>query len=827
MFCTNNFRKITLFFFFIFFSLVFVKNAQARITYYCKPPYIYSPTPFDSALDLSWVQPGYTTDSGSESLICRVHSYQINWVKYGMLVNFTPLPECPINSPVADCGSTTVQINNPTEFSCDVDAVTGNDLVAAQRHTLITGLQNGQQYAVFVSYTGTNTPPCEQSNTFYSRVDQTIGFCGDGIAETVNNEECDTPDLGSYKGISNTSNSCSVVRAFDIGGTLSCNPPGTSNGCTFNTSQCIACNNIQTPAMSNNINNLNLVAADANFSCLVQADHQGPGVLCQVLNSSDNPISTCNFVSWQGNTAKFNCTAPSAPSDVNTLYYLRATYPVFNNNQSTGIISRSACARSYPAGLVLNVISPDNTPPTVTVTEGYGLYTNENPQQELTISTSCDDSGGSGCVTSTIKLKRFDTKPTSCPTNYHDYDLTSPNIPALSKTAWFCGSAKDKLENTGFSQVIEIRPGCRDQCQALHDRSCGDPQYIGGEPYDHTRDCRNTDQDSCLEWANETLCGKYLCQEGYCNRATYLINNSGRVLRTDNSTGIDGINVIFEKGNTSGGYTTYNEGIYTIHDFDVSGHDITGAVSVASTPGWTVDKTVCYSHPSDCTESATVTGFNGSHSCPMDIYYDIRGSSNNCGRNYGNFSLSPTDTTPPTITTSISPAGAISTTQQVTIQADATDNISVLNTEIYIDGGLAKRCSGSMINPTPNPDPCLTPAALYSPGNHSYYAIAYDNANNQKVSSTLTFTVTAPSSSSTPSPTPTSPPPPPPPPPGPTSSCGSGIAKAEGLVTTPALPSGSNFNTSGACIIDPKAAFAPFKIPSFDELKSIYYDQKK
>lgn len=61
-----------------------------------------------------------------------------------------------------------------------------------------------------------------------------------------------------------------------------------------------------------------------------------------------------------------------------------------------------------------------------------------------------------------------------------------------------------------------------------------------------------------------------------------------------------------------------------------------------------------------------------------------------------------------------------------------------------------------------------------------------------------------------------------------TTSCGTYSAnpRAEGLVTTPVLPT-TKFGTSGGCIIDPKSAFIPFKIPTYDDLKSIYYDQSK
>ncbi len=50
----------------------------------------------------------------------------------------------------------------------------------------------------------------------------------------------------------------------------------------------------------------------------------------------------------------------------------------------------------------------------------------------------------------------------------------------------------------------------------------------------------------------------------------------------------------------------------------------------------------------------------------------------------------------------------------------------------------------------------------------------------------------------------------------------------EGLISSPQISAGSKLGTtSGACITDPKAAFAPYKIPSFDDLRSLYYDQAK
>ena len=61
-----------------------------------------------------------------------------------------------------------------------------------------------------------------------------------------------------------------------------------------------------------------------------------------------------------------------------------------------------------------------------------------------------------------------------------------------------------------------------------------------------------------------------------------------------------------------------------------------------------------------------------------------------------------------------------------------------------------------------------------------------------------------------------------------TTNCTTTVPRAEGLVTSPQQNATTKFGTtSGACVTDPKAGFAPFKVPTYDDLKSIYYDQSK
>lgn len=60
-----------------------------------------------------------------------------------------------------------------------------------------------------------------------------------------------------------------------------------------------------------------------------------------------------------------------------------------------------------------------------------------------------------------------------------------------------------------------------------------------------------------------------------------------------------------------------------------------------------------------------------------------------------------------------------------------------------------------------------------------------------------------------------------------TGSCSSGTpARASGLVTTKDL-SGKFTTSTGTCIVDEKTTFVPFKIPTYDDLKSTFFDQSK
>jgi hypothetical protein len=62
---------------------------------------------------------------------------------------------------------------------------------------------------------------------------------------------------------------------------------------------------------------------------------------------------------------------------------------------------------------------------------------------------------GSGCNSSTYKLKIYSSNPGSCPSDYAQYDKTSPQI--ISSYSWVCAAAKDKRGYLGTSIPAEFK----------------------------------------------------------------------------------------------------------------------------------------------------------------------------------------------------------------------------------------------------------------------------------------------------------------------------------------------------------------------------------
>ncbi|MBZ9571769.1 hypothetical protein KJA15_00285 [Patescibacteria group bacterium] len=92
----------------------------------------------------------------------------------------------------------------------------------------------------------------------------------------------------------------------------------------------------------------------------------------------------------------------------------------------------------------------DKTPPyTVSVTGAPGTWQNFDAQADI----YCEDAL-SDCDPTTYRLEIYSTDPVTCPTNYADYTLASPQT--VSSHSWVCGAAMDNATNTGFSSPVEF-----------------------------------------------------------------------------------------------------------------------------------------------------------------------------------------------------------------------------------------------------------------------------------------------------------------------------------------------------------------------------------
>lgn len=685
-----------------------------------------------------------------------------------------------------------------------------------------------RQYAFNVNITGTNqgcSVPGATRNIVCAAT-----FCGDNLKGYT--EACDGTDFGTVPGVS-----LCVNNGPYESGNLTC-----TASCTKSYSSCTSCNSIPAITMSNQINDKPIVATGSSFKCFVEASHQGPGVTCEVIDATTtdprvDPLSYCNFNSWSGNKAEFTCTAPGTPTGlVSPRYALRARYPIGRTPPlSTGLFTgqiHQCLEGGSPFGgpsavkkLPLNVILPDNTPPQVKVIES-----SDNPDallndfKNVKVKVYCYD-GGSGCDSLTLKLKRFTQDPVSCPNDYSLYDLPAPQ-PTDPQTVWYCAAAKDNMNNIGFSAPRSIRPGCRDQCQRYNDRECIDPTSCeGGRTCYFAASCGNRDTDACLEWNKESqICGtSNPCSLGYCGGG---YTGYGYVRGDGNP--LAGVHVSFRSIYEGGGADSQSNGQFVFRATVRSGVNIS---TPATPPGWKPTNNVCQYWdlgPGDPEESLNFTpsAFASSHcllqdksaSCQLELPFSFYYNDRYC-RRYPilGFDFTKTDFNPPSITLSITPFNrVIHTKEKVTFTASASDDTGIKNIEIYVDGALVKRCniSPDITSPKKSGDCTLPAGGPYSVGDHYYYAIVKDTAENTHFDfETFKVEVLA------------------------IADCiDLDNPRAEGIVSTPDLtksnPSsrfGTNVDGKGVCVVNDldRIPFVSFKIPNYEYLKSRHYTQAK
>jgi len=130
----------------------------------------------------------------------------------------------------------------------------------------------------------------------------------------------------------------------------------------------------------------------------------------------------------------FSTTAPIPVSDTNYVWLLETQDNTGNTQTNTDAST-----------------TVDVTAPTVNIAGVPETWSNS----ASTATVTCNDGTGSGCDSSTYKLKTYSSDPGTCPTTYMDYSLSSPQL--ISSHLWICAAAKDGVNNEGFSSPIEFK----------------------------------------------------------------------------------------------------------------------------------------------------------------------------------------------------------------------------------------------------------------------------------------------------------------------------------------------------------------------------------
>ncbi len=95
----------------------------------------------------------------------------------------------------------------------------------------------------------------------------------------------------------------------------------------------------------------------------------------------------------------------------------------------------------------------DSTDPTVSVISDPANATTTWQNTNARAKVSCSDSG-TGCDSSTYRLKIYTSQQTSCPTSWNTYD-TADNS-QITSHSWVCGRAADNANNRAYSSPAEI-----------------------------------------------------------------------------------------------------------------------------------------------------------------------------------------------------------------------------------------------------------------------------------------------------------------------------------------------------------------------------------
>ena len=153
-------------------------------------------------------------------------------------------------------------------------------------------------------------------------------------------------------------------------------------------------------------------------------------------------------------TAPLSCSSLSLPCDQTGCYSGWCGFIMPNQcclgtpTACTSITNQADCKGtcSWTLGKCYGGVCDTQAPTKVSVVGTAAL-----DKKNLTVSVNCSDTD---CNANSYKLKIYAENPATCPTNYDDYNETSPKN--VIGPAWACGAAKDNAGNARFSSVYEV-----------------------------------------------------------------------------------------------------------------------------------------------------------------------------------------------------------------------------------------------------------------------------------------------------------------------------------------------------------------------------------
>ncbi len=312
---------------------------------------------------------------------------------------------------------------------------------------------SGSCQAVTENNDGTCTGVCTycSSGTCTNRgADDTAEGCSSNCYDCVS---------GSCQAVTeNEDGTCTGVCTYCSSGT--CTNRGaddTTEGCATNCYDCVSgtctamtenndgtCNAACTYCNAGACTNRAQCAAD---ECSGQLKCDAAGGNCADPDANSTVCTVCYGKTWDPVTS--DCCGDDGTSDnwcnvgdgscVSGIWYSNHCSDGVQNCDETGVDCGGA-----------DCVSCDTVAPTVSVTGAPANWQNT----DAAASVNCtDNTGGSGCNSTTYKLKTYTSNPTSCSTIYSEYN----SFPTISSHVWVCGAAKDNANNAGFSSPVEFK----------------------------------------------------------------------------------------------------------------------------------------------------------------------------------------------------------------------------------------------------------------------------------------------------------------------------------------------------------------------------------